>query len=85
MRHRIELGGGIGAHDVLGAPLASVSELRYPDIASDALGTVLALADGGSLATWQGAGDLREPASSRPSHLRTAAAISSSSSIRVRA
>jgi urease accessory protein len=35
-------------------PLASVSELRYPDIATDALGTVLELADGGSLATWQG-------------------------------
>ncbi len=40
--------------DVLGAPLASVSELRYPDTAADALGTVLELADGGSLATWQG-------------------------------
>jgi urease accessory protein len=34
--------------------MASVSELRYPDIASDALGTVLELADGGCLATWQG-------------------------------
>ena len=54
LRHRIELGAGSVAHDELGAPLASVSELRYPDIASDALGTVLELADGGCLATWQG-------------------------------
>ncbi len=54
LRHRIELGAGSVAHDELGTPLASVSELRYPDIASDALGTVLELADGGCLATWQG-------------------------------
>ena len=54
LRHRIELGGESATHDVLGAPLASVSELRYPDIAVDAPGTVLELADGGSLATWQG-------------------------------
>ena len=54
LRHRFELGGGSVAHDVLGAPLASVSELRYPDVALDALGTVLELADGGCLATWQG-------------------------------
>ena len=54
LRHRIELGGGTVAHDELGAPLASVSELRYTDVTSDALGTVLALADGGCLATWQG-------------------------------
>jgi urease accessory protein len=31
-----------------------VSELRYPDVGTDALGTVLELARGGSLATWQG-------------------------------
>jgi urease accessory protein len=54
LRHRIELGEESATHDLLGAPLASVSELRYPDIAADALGTVLELADGGSLATWQG-------------------------------
>jgi urease accessory protein len=54
LRHRIELGIGSVAHDELDAPLASVSELHYPDIASNAQGTVLALADGGSLATWQG-------------------------------
>jgi urease accessory protein len=54
LRHRIELGEESATHDLLGMPLASVSELRYPDIATDALGTVLELADGGSLATWQG-------------------------------
>ena len=54
LRHRIELGGGTVAHDELGTPLASVSELRYPHTASDALGTVLELAGGGCLATWQG-------------------------------
>lgn len=54
LRHRLELGGESATHDLLGAPLASVSELRFPDTAADALGTVLELADGGSLATWQG-------------------------------
>lgn len=54
LRHRVELGRESATHDLIGAPLASVSELRYPDIAADALGTVLQLADGGSLATWQG-------------------------------
>jgi urease accessory protein len=54
LRHRVELGRESVTHDVIGAPLASVSELHYPDIASEALGTVLELADGGSLATWQG-------------------------------
>ncbi len=54
LRHRVELGRESATHDLIGAPLASVSELRYPDIASEALGTVLELADGGSLATWQG-------------------------------
>lgn len=54
LRHRVELGERSATHDLIGAPLASVSELRYPEIAHDALGTVLELADGGSLATWQG-------------------------------
>jgi urease accessory protein len=54
LRHRVELGTDSATHDVIGAPLASVSELRYPDVESDALGTVLELADGGCLATWQG-------------------------------
>jgi urease accessory protein len=54
LRHRTELGEDSAAHDLIGAPLASVSELRYPDVCSDALGTVLELAHGGSIATWQG-------------------------------
>lgn len=54
LRHRIELGEEALTNDLLAAPLASISELRYPDIAADALGTVLELAGGGSLATWQG-------------------------------
>ncbi|RDH79076.1 urease accessory protein [Mycolicibacterium moriokaense] len=54
LRHRLELGRDSATHDVIAAPLASVSELRYPDISADALGTVLELAVGGSLATWQG-------------------------------
>lgn len=54
LRHRIELGEDALTHDLIAAPLASVSELHYPDIATDALGTVLELAGGGSLATWQG-------------------------------
>ena len=54
LRHRVELGLESATHDLIGAPMATVSELRYPDIASEALGTVLELADGGSLATWQG-------------------------------
>ena len=54
LRHRVELGTGAVADDVLGRPLACVSELRYPDAAFDSDGTVLALAAGGSLATWQG-------------------------------
>ncbi|MDT5099299.1 MAG: urease accessory protein [Mycobacterium sp.] len=54
LRHRIELGDESAGHDLISAPLASVSELRYPDVGTDALGTVLELARGGSLATWQG-------------------------------
>jgi len=55
LRHRVELGRGSVADDQLGAPLACVSELRYPERVDDALGTVLELANGGCLATWQGA------------------------------
>lgn len=55
LRHRVELGPGAVADDALGMPLACVSELRYPDPATDAAGTTLALAGGGSLSTWQGA------------------------------
>lgn len=55
LRHRVELGPASVADDVLGSPLACVSELRYPDPATDALGVTLDLAGGGSLSTWQGA------------------------------
>lgn len=54
LRHRIELGGGAVGDDILTAPRACISELRYPAPSFDTRGTVLALARGGSLATWQG-------------------------------
>ena len=54
LRHRLELGPGSVADDVLGMPLACVSELRFPEPAPDAAGTTLALAGGGSISTWQG-------------------------------
>jgi urease accessory protein len=54
LRHRVELGTGSVSDDALGRPLACVSELRYPQPAFDGRGTVMALADGGALATWQG-------------------------------
>ena len=40
--------------DELGAPRACVSELRYPETEFDGAGTMLELAAGGCLATWQG-------------------------------
>lgn len=55
LRHRVELGTGSVADDALGAPLACVSELRFPEPAEGAPGTTLELAGGGSLSTWQGA------------------------------
>lgn len=54
LRHRIELGAGSVNDDELGAPLACVSELRYPETEFDGVGTKLNLAAGGCLATWQG-------------------------------
>jgi urease accessory protein len=58
LRHRVELGAGSLADDVLCAPRANVSELRFPatisESSSDTLSTVLALAGGGALRTWQG-------------------------------
>ncbi len=54
LRHRIELGAGSPADDALGAPRACISELRYPETTFDHPGTVLELAGGGALATWQG-------------------------------
>ena len=63
LRHRVELGRGSVADDELGAPLACVSELRYPEATSTPQGTLLTLAGGGSLATWQGDRLLERPAS----------------------
>jgi urease accessory protein len=54
LRHRIELGNGSVADDELGAPLACVSELHYPESGADTAGVLLALAGGGCLSTWQG-------------------------------
>jgi urease accessory protein len=54
LRHRIELGNGSVADDELGAPLACVSELHYPDSDVETAGVTLALAGGGCLSTWQG-------------------------------
>ena len=57
LRHRLELGAGGPGDDVLAAPRACVSELRYPGDAqspADAGSTVLELAGGGVLTTWQG-------------------------------
>lgn len=54
LRHRVELGPGSVNDDELGTPLACVSELRYPEKGFDAAGTMLELAAGGCLATWQG-------------------------------
>jgi urease accessory protein len=54
LRHRVELGVDSVTADELGTPLACVSELRYPETAFDTEGTLLELAAGGCLATWQG-------------------------------
>jgi urease accessory protein len=54
LRHRIELGNGSVADDELGAPLACVSELHYPESDVNTAGVTLTLAGGGCLSTWQG-------------------------------
>lgn len=54
LRHRVELGVGSLTADQLETPLATVSELRYPETTFATLGTLLELAAGGCLATWQG-------------------------------
>jgi urease accessory protein len=54
LRHRVELGASSVTDDELGSPSACVSELRYPETSFDAVGTLLELAAGGCLATWQG-------------------------------
>ncbi|BBY20534.1 urease accessory protein UreD [Mycobacterium stomatepiae] len=56
LRHRVELGAGSVADDSIAAPRAIISELCYPttqftDMPSAS--TVLALAAGGTLSTWQ--------------------------------
>jgi len=58
LRHRVELGAGSLADDAISAPRACVNELRYPatafaDTAITVGSTVLTLAGGGTLSTWQ--------------------------------
>jgi urease accessory protein len=63
LRHRIELGAGAPGDDVIAAPRACISELCYPTeqpTPTQIPMTVLGLAGGGVLSTWQG---LRLPAS----------------------
>jgi urease accessory protein len=55
LRHRIELGNGSVADDELAAPMACISELRYPETEAGTVGMALVLARGGCLSTWQGA------------------------------
>jgi urease accessory protein len=57
LRHRLELGAGSLADDAIAAPRAMISELSYPTTdyvpaVPDGC-TVLELADGGTLSTWQ--------------------------------
>jgi urease accessory protein len=54
LRHRVELGCASVTDDELGAPMACISELHYPEIDVETAGVALALAGGGCLATWQG-------------------------------
>lgn len=54
LRHRVELGSASVADDELGAPMACISELHYPETEVDTAGVNLALAGGGCLSTWQG-------------------------------
>ncbi|CAN5546582.1 urease accessory protein UreD [soil metagenome] len=56
LRHRVEIGADAVADDVLSAPRACISELRYPaeEFETPPGSTVLELAAGGVLMTWQG-------------------------------
>ncbi|WP_081260705.1 urease accessory protein UreD [Mycobacterium pseudokansasii] len=58
LRHRVELGAGSLADDVISAPRATINELRYPAVPCTAdipgASTILTLAGGGTLSTWQG-------------------------------
>jgi urease accessory protein len=57
LRHRMQLGAGSLADDAIAAPRATISELRYPTMefapAVHDGSTVMALAGGGTLSTWQ--------------------------------
>lgn len=58
LRHRVELGAGSLADDTISAPRAMISELHWPapcfaDYTPTEGSTVLELAAGGTLATWQ--------------------------------
>ena len=58
LRHRVELGAGSLADDSISAPRATINELRYPatafaPAAIDVGSTILTLAGGGTLSTWQ--------------------------------
>ncbi|WAC94040.1 urease accessory protein UreD [Mycobacterium sp. Aquia_213] len=56
LRHRVELGAGSVADDRIAAPRATISELCYPAMESTDMpseSTVLTLAGGGTLSTWQ--------------------------------
>lgn len=57
LRHRVELGAGSLADDPIAAPRAAINELCYPaTLFSDGMpsgSTVLTLAGGGTLSTWQ--------------------------------
>jgi urease accessory protein len=60
LRHRVDLGAGSLADDSIAAPRAAINEFRYPAIDCGACTvddgvTVLGLAAGGTLSTWQGA------------------------------
>lgn len=56
LRHRVQIGAGSVADDALASPRASISELHYPGAPAhpDPRATVLELAAGGVLTTWQG-------------------------------
>jgi urease accessory protein len=56
LRHRVELGAGSVADDSIAAPRATISELCYPATGftkANDTATVLELAGGGTLSTWQ--------------------------------
>ncbi|MBY0441125.1 MAG: urease accessory protein UreD [Mycobacteriaceae bacterium] len=58
LRHRMELGAGSLADDEIAAPRAIITELHYPaSVFADSFdegATVMSLAAGGTLSTWQG-------------------------------